>query len=225
MNARLARAVLFDLDGTLVDTAPDLAVAANAIRSQHGLAAMPTEVLRSAASRGSRAMLGLALPHLDAAAREACVAPFLDAYARAIAVASRLFPGMEAVLVALEADGAAWGVVTNKPYHLARALLDALDLSGRCSILVGGDTLPQRKPEPQPLWLACDHLGIGADHAIYVGDDARDIEAARAAGLRSVAAAWGYRDVSECIEQWGADAIAVQPSDLLVRGLLRRHDV
>lgn len=224
MTPRIARAVLFDLDGTLVDTAPDLAAAANLMRARHTLEPLQVEALRPAASRGSRAILALALPQLDDAAREAQVAPFLAAYAAAIAVHSHLFLGMEAVLDAIEGDGAAWGVVTNKPYHLARALVDALDLGARCSVLVGGDTLPQRKPDPQPLWLACDQLGVAAANAIYVGDDARDIQAARAAGMPCIAADWGYRDAAERIEDWGADAIAAQPGDLLRRDLLRRRD-
>jgi 2-phosphoglycolate phosphatase len=224
MSARIARAVLFDLDGTLVDTAPDLCAAANVIRSQHGLQPMPVDALRSAASRGSRAMLALAMPQLDEAAREALVAPFLASYAGAIATHSCLFDGMDTVLAAIEADGAAWGIVTNKPFYLARALVDALGLGSRCSVLIGGDTLPQRKPEPQPLWLACDQLGVSVLHAIYVGDDARDIEAARAAGMPSIAADWGYRDASEHIEHWGADAVAQSPRDLLSRNLLRLAD-
>jgi N-acetyl-D-muramate 6-phosphate phosphatase len=217
---RIARAVLFDLDGTLVDTAPDLAAAANAMRARAGLDALPLEQLRPAVSRGSRALLAIALPHLDAATRETWVDPFLAQYAQAIAIHSRLFDGMAEVLNAIEHDGACWGIVTNKPAGLARALVAALGLAPRCAVLVGGDTLPVRKPDPQPLHLACDELGVATPHAVYVGDDARDVEAARAAGMRSVVAAWGYRDGEERIEQWGADLIALQPRDLLRAGAL-----
>jgi 2-phosphoglycolate phosphatase len=225
MRPRIARAVLFDLDGTLVDTAPDLHRAGEMMRARAGLPPLALDAFRPAVSRGSRAMLAVALPHLDAESREAWVAPFLAAYADAIAVESRLFPGMHDVLAALEADGACWGIVTNKPEGLARALVQGLGLGARCAVLVGGDTLPQRKPDPQPLWFACDQLGVDARHAVYVGDDARDIEAARAAGMRSVAAAWGYRDPGERIEDWGADLVLDQPAALLEPGALRAADI
>jgi 2-phosphoglycolate phosphatase len=220
MSGRIARAVLFDLDGTLVDTAPDLCAAANAMRARAGLAPMALEELRPAVSRGSRAMLALALPQFDAAAREAWVAPFLESYGAAVAVHSRLFEGMHEVLAAIERDGASWGIVTNKPSGLARAVVRELGLEARCGVLVGGDTLPVRKPDPQPLWLACDTLGVAAAAALYVGDDARDVEAARAAGMRCVAAAWGYRDAQERIEDWGADAVLSHPRELLRPGAL-----
>jgi 2-phosphoglycolate phosphatase len=220
-RGRFARAVLFDLDGTLVDTAPDLCAAANAMRARAGLPPLALEELRPAVSRGSRAMLAIALPALDATQREAWVEPFLASYASAIAVHSRMFDGIAAVLDAIERDGACWGIVTNKPEGLARALVAALDLSTRCAVLVGGDTLPVRKPDPQPLWLACDAIGVAAAGAVYVGDDARDIEAARAAGMRSVCAAWGYRDPGERIEAWGADFIVPAPASLLAGGALR----
>jgi 2-phosphoglycolate phosphatase len=220
VSTRIARAVLFDLDGTLVDTAPDLCAAANAMRAQHVLEPLPVETLKPAASRGTRAMLALALPQLDAEAREAWVEPFLQAYAGAIAVHSRLFEGMHSVLDAIEADGATWGIVTNKPYYLARALIDTLDLGARCAVLIGGDTLAQRKPDPQPLWFACDQIGLSARSAVYVGDDQRDVQAAHAAGMRCIAAAWGYRDGKDCIEAWQADAIAMMPRDLLAPDML-----
>jgi 2-phosphoglycolate phosphatase len=215
MTRRIARAVLFDLDGTLVDTAPDLCHAANALRARAGLEPLALDLFRPSVSRGSRAMLAIALPHLDEGAREAWVTPFLDHYAGAIAIHSQLFAGMAAVLEAIERDGASWGIVTNKPEGLARALVDALGLSPRCAVLVGGDTLPQRKPDPQPLWFACDQLGIAASHAVYVGDDRRDMESARAAGLCAIAAAWGYRDAAEDPHDWGADRVALAPLDLL----------
>jgi 2-phosphoglycolate phosphatase len=220
MTGRFARAVLFDLDGTLVDTAPDLCAAANAMRARVGVGALSLEAFRPTVSRGSRAMLALAFPDMDASEREAWVVPFLQAYREAIAVHSRLFEGIDEVLAAIEADGACWGIVTNKPESLARQLLQALGLASRCAVLVGGDTLAQRKPDPQPLWFACDQLGVAAEHAVYVGDDARDVEAALAAGLRAIAAAWGYRDAGERIEHWGADAVIGRPADLLADACL-----
>jgi len=223
MNPRIARAVLFDLDGTLVDTAQDLCAAANAMRARVDLLPLPVDELRPAVSRGSRAMLSIAFPQLDAVARDLWIEPFLAQYASAIAVHSRLFDGMDEVLAAIERDGACWGIVTNKPEGLARALVEALGLASRCAVLVGGDTLPVRKPDPQPLWFACDLLGVAAFAAVYVGDDARDIEAARAAGMRSVAAAWGYRDAhieNNPIERWGADLVLSHPRELLDDGAL-----
>jgi 2-phosphoglycolate phosphatase len=224
MSRRIARAVLFDLDGTLVDTAPDLCAAANTMRARVGLSPLSVPELRPAVSRGSRAMLALALPHLDPAEREAWVGPFLESYAAAIAVHSRLFGGVDEVLDRIENDGASWGIVTNKPEGLARALVQHLGLSMRAAVLVGGDTLPQRKPDPQPLWFACDQLGVAPQHAVYVGDDARDVEAARAAGLRPIAAAWGYRDASDDINRWGADLVLEHPLDLLTSDALRLAD-
>jgi phosphoglycolate phosphatase len=229
MSARIARAVLFDLDGTLLDTAPDLCAAANAIRADLALAPISIDAFRPVVSRGSRAMLSVALPQLDAAAREGWVAPFLQRYASAIATQSGLFDGMSDVLAAIEADGACWGVVTNKPETLARALMRALKLEARCAVLVGGDTLPQRKPDPQPLWFACDQLGVDPRAAVYVGDDQRDIDAAHAAGMRALAAAWGYRDGESLIESWGADLVQQRPLDLLENDAaplrLRQRDV
>ncbi|KFN50092.1 phosphoglycolate phosphatase [Arenimonas composti] len=201
------QAVLFDLDGTLVDTAPDLCHAVNRVCADHGSPPVPLERLRPVVSKGGRAMLAAALPDVAEAAREAMIPPFLDYYAQAVKVDSVLFPGVDALLGAIEARGLRWGIVTNKPEGLARAVVDGFGWTQRCAVLVGGDTLPQRKPDPAPLRHACAQLGIAADAALYVGDDERDVLAARAAGMPVVAAAWGYRLPHEDPVSWQADRL------------------
>lgn len=220
MTTRIARAVLFDLDGTVLDTAADLCAAANAILREAGRAPLAVDTLRPAVSRGSRAMLAIAFPELDAPSRERLVPRFLAAYANDIASHSHLFDGMETVLRAIEASGACWGIVTNKPEYLAVALIDALGLKSRCAVLIGGDTLPVRKPDPLPLREACARLGLAVRDAIYVGDDQRDVQAANAAPMKSIAAGWGYRDAEDRIDTWGADLVLHAPSDLLREGVL-----
>lgn len=199
------QAVLFDLDGTLVDTAPDLRHAVNRVLADHGRPPVAMEALRAVVSKGGRAMLATALPDLDEATREAMIPPFLAYYGDAVKVDSVLFPGIAALLDAIEARGLRWGIVTNKPEGLARAVVAGFGWEGRCAVLVGGDTLPQRKPDPAPLLHACAALGIAAADALYVGDDERDILAARAAGMPVVAAAWGYRLPHEDPAAWRAD--------------------
>jgi phosphoglycolate phosphatase len=209
------RAVLFDLDGTLVDTAPDLCNAINRVLADLGRPAVPLARLREVVSKGGRAMLAVALPDLDEAAREPLLAPFLAYYADALAVDSVLFDGVEALLAALEARGITWGLVTNKPEALAVGVVAGFGWTTRCAVLVGGDTLPRRKPDPAPLRYACERLGIAPSDALYVGDDERDVQAARAAGMPSVAALWGYRLPAEDPLAWGADHAAVCAGDLL----------
>lgn len=210
----LAPLVLFDLDGTLVDTAPDLHAALNTLLAGQGRASVDAVAFRATVSRGGSAMLALAFPELDTEARLAMLPPFLALYEQSIALHSSLFAGMDRVLARIEQDGR-WGVVTNKPERLARRLLDEMALSPRCAVLIGGDTLPTRKPDPAPLLEACQRLGADPASAVYVGDDRRDIEAARAAGMRSVGAAWGYFAADEQLADWGADSIADSPLQLL----------
>ena len=209
------RAVLFDLDGTLLDSAPDMLETANQLRDAQGLAPMTLAQIRPHVSRGSRAMLAAALPHLQGTDREAMVPLFLEIYLQQLGRHSVLFADIDAMLVALEADGAAWGIVTNKPEYLAREILPQLGWENRCSVLIGGDTLAERKPHPLPLLVAAERMGFAVRDCVYVGDDERDIQAARAAGMPSIAALWGYRQDHEDPAQWGADAILQLPSDLL----------
>lgn len=198
------RAVLFDLDGTLADTAPDLIAAVNRVLIEEARSPLPDHALRPLVSKGGRALLSRAFPDLDEEAREPLLPRFLAAYAEALAVHTRPFDGIEPLLAHIEARGWPWGIVTNKPEGLAVGVVAGLGWSTRSKALVGGDTLPVKKPAPEPLWLAASHLGVAPAACLYVGDDARDIEAARAAGMPSASALWGYREAHEDPRSWGA---------------------
>lgn len=213
--AKTPAAVLFDLDGTLVDSAPDLAAAANRVLADHQRAPVDYARLRSVVSKGGRAMLAVCFPDLDDPAREALLPVFLRYYGERLADQSRLFDGVEALLAALEARGLRWGIVTNKPEALARGVVAGFGWQARCAVLVGGDTLPTRKPDPAPLLLACRQLEVAPGDAIYVGDDLRDVQAARAAGMPSVAALWGYREDGDDPLRWQADHVAAHASAVL----------
>lgn len=207
--------VLFDLDGTLVDTAPDLAAAANRQRGVHGLAPLPLAQLRPMASHGSRGMIGVALgsvpgdPGFDSLREE-----FLAFYAAALCVHSRLFDGMAPLLDDLDARGVRWGIVTNKPARYTDPLVQQLGLSQRAACVVSGDTTAHAKPHPGPLHHALQLARTAAQHAIYVGDDQRDIQAGRAAGLRTIAVGYGYLGDGAPPQAWGADAVVETPAEL-----------
>ena len=216
----IAPLILFDLDGTLVDSAVDLLNALNVILAREGRPALTLPQLRPVVSKGGRAMLGVGFPELDAAQREAFLQPFLDVYADAVARHSTPFDGVEEVLGTIEAGGSRWGIVTNKPAYLAEGVVDTMGWRRRCAVLLGGDSLPRKKPEPDQLLHACAVLQVSPARCVYVGDDERDIVAARNAGMASVAALWGYRLDSEDPLAWGADRRADAPRDLLRPGLL-----
>jgi phosphoglycolate phosphatase len=207
-------AVFFDLDGTLVDSAPDLVVALQRLRAELGEGDADLTAAGRLVSKGGRAMLRAGFPGAGEARIEQLLPRFLDLYAEAIATHTRTYPGIDDVLATLEARAIHWGVVTNKPGWLARSLLSALRLDLRCIALVSGDCLPQRKPDPAPLLHACALAHVDAAASVYVGDDARDIETGKRAGTRTVAAAWGYVD-GEDLSSWGADRIVARPRDLL----------
>lgn len=213
--------VLFDLDGTLVDTAPDLMAAVNALLAEEGRPSVSLDGFRRVVSRGGLAMLAHAYPDLDEARRAALLPVFLERYALAPTRLSRPFDGIETTLAAIEAAGARWGIVTNKPGHLADLVLTGLRWTERCAVLVAGDTLPVKKPDPAPLWHACECLTARVADSVYVGDDARDVQAARAAGMRAVAALWGYRAEHDDPRDWGGDCLVEQPAHLLRPGVLR----
>ena len=207
------RAVLFDLDGTLVDTAPDLGYALNLQRGRHGLPPLADAVIRPQASHGARGLLGVGFdlhpddPHYGIMREE-----FLQIYSENICRRSLPFPGILELLDALEAKNLAWGVVTNKPARFTEPLLSILDLAERASCIVSGDTCPQCKPHPAPMLVAAELCETEPAQCLYVGDAARDIEAANAAGMPALAAAWGYFDSSDRPETWGAHAIIHAPS-------------
>jgi phosphoglycolate phosphatase len=218
--SEIAPLVLFDLDGTLVDSAVDLLNAINLLAAREGHAPTTLARLRPVVSKGARAMLAIAFPDFDEARREALRQPFLDVYEQAVSAHSTPFDGVEDVLAAVEAAGARWGIVSNKPHYLCVGVVRAMGWESRSAVLLGGDSLPQRKPDPEPLWHACATLGVEPAQAVYVGDDERDIEAARRAGMKSVAALWGYRLEHEDPYSWAADAAVEAPRDLLLPGLL-----
>jgi len=207
--------VLFDLDGTLVDSAPDLAVAANRVLADHGRPPVAYARLRQVVSKGGRAMLAVSFPDFSEAQREPLLPVFLRYYGQALAQESTLFDGVEELLAALDARGVRWGIVTNKPEGLARGVVEGFGWRQRCAVLVGGDTLPTRKPDPAPLLHACSALGVAPGDALYVGDDLRDVQAARAAAMPCVAALWGYREDGDDPLRWQADHVAAHASEVL----------
>ena len=207
-------AVLFDLDGTLADTAADLCAAANGMREDAGLAALPLALFRPWVSRGGRAMIEVAFADRDEAQRAAMLEEFLRRYAADCSRHTRLFPGMPELLDALERAGIPWGIVTNKPFHLAEPVVAGLGLAGRCAVLLGGDSLPRKKPDPLQLVTACRQLGVEPSTALYVGDDLRDVQAAQACAMPCIAAGWGYIPPDQDPADWGADLLLMKPGDL-----------
>ena len=206
-DPRLAQAVLFDLDGTLADSAPDLVAALATLCKEIGHAAPDPQVVSRVVSAGGRAILRSGLPGFDESRIEELLPRYLDLYAQRGNAATALYAGIEPVLAGLEARGIAWGVVTNKVGWLAAPMLDHLGLGTRCAALVAGDTLARRKPDPDPVLHACALLKVDPARTLFVGDDLRDIEAGRAAGTATVAAAWGYLNGGDP-HAWGADQVA-----------------
>lgn len=208
------KAILFDLDGTLADTAPDLAAAVNLMRTQRQLAPAPFSLLRPFASAGARGLLGAGLSITpDDQEYDAMRLEFLSNYERALAVHSVLFNGIQALLQELEAIDLPWGIVTNKAERFTLQLLPQIGLSN-AACAISGDTTAHAKPHPEPLLEAARRLDIDPSHCWYVGDDLRDIQAAQAAGMASIAAAWGYCGATEPTH-WKADAILDTPQELL----------
>jgi phosphoglycolate phosphatase len=208
------RAVLFDLDGTLADTAPDLAAAVNWLRTERGLEPTPYAVLRPTASAGARGMIGAAfgLQPGDDGYEELRLAWF-DRYQSAMAVHSSLFGGVTDLLDGIGAAGMKWGIVTNKPARFTDPLIPQIGLS-HAGCVVSGDTTGFSKPHPAPLLEGARRLGLAPEHCWYVGDDQRDVEAGRAAGMVTVACAWGYCGQIDPAT-WGADYLLDTPTDLL----------
>jgi 2-phosphoglycolate phosphatase len=210
-------AVLFDLDGTLVDSAADLAGAANELRQAHGLQALPFELLRPMVGSGARGMLNAAFGiGPDDPRFEAMRADFLGRYEARILRETRVFARMEPVLAALQLRGLPWGIVTNKIERFSVPLVEGLGLLPRCAVLISGDSTAYAKPHPQPLLEAARRLELAPQRCIYVGDDRRDIEAGRGARMPTLAAAWGYLGRDESVHDWRADAVLANPEELLI---------
>ena len=212
---RFPDVALFDLDGTLLDSAPDMVATVNRMLASRGRAPMALEALRPHVSKGARAMSGAAFPELSIAERDGLVPEFLAVYAEELGKHGMPFDGIEPMLRALEDAGGRWGIVTNKPEYLARDLMPLLGWESRCAVLIGGDTLAQRKPHPLPLQEAARRLGVDIAQCVYVGDDERDIQSARAAGMASIAALWGYRLDEDAPSAWQAEVMLEQAVDLL----------
>lgn len=210
------RAVLFDLDGTLLDSAPDLAAAANVVRRNAGMDDLPLAQYRPFVGTGARGMLRIALglqpdmPEFDSKREE-----FFQAYEGLLMQHSGLFAGVPQLVQALEQQGYPWGVVTNKSERFTLPIAQQEATLGRAAVVVCGDTTPHSKPHPAPLLHACELLGVLPEHAIYVGDDERDMQAARAAGMRGVAADYGYLGGVSSTAAWNPDAAIKNPLELL----------
>lgn len=212
----MPEAVLFDLDGTLADTAPDLGGALNQLLLEQGRAPLGMDQLRPYVSSGARGMIGAGLGitpadpgYLELQQR------FLAIYQEALCVGTRLFEGMAEHLDQLEAQGIPWGIVTNKSQRFAIPLMEGLGLRQRSACIVCGDSAQRAKPHGHPMQLASAVIGIAAADCIYVGDDERDVISGRVAGMTTIVAAWGYLEAGKPPASWGADAIADSPQDIL----------
>ena len=209
-------AVLFDLDGTIADTAPDLGYALNQQRQARGLPALPIAEVRSHASSGARGLLKIGFDMTpDDSGYEAMRDEFLDIYEENLARSSDLFPGVASLLAQIEQRGMAWGIVTNKAERFTFPLLRALGLLERSGAVICGDTTPHPKPHPAPLFAAADKMGVAATNCLYVGDDERDVQAGQAAGMLVIVARYGYLGNGKPPESWGADGYIDSPMELL----------
>ncbi|MCP4637734.1 MAG: HAD-IA family hydrolase [Methyloversatilis sp.] len=216
MSEARIRGVLFDLDGTLADTAPDLGGALNRLRVEQGLSELPAETLRPHTSAGARGLIGAGFGITPDDPRYAALAErFLTLYESALCVDTRLFDGMGEVLTRLEQAGIPWGVVTNKAARFTVPLMRELGLHERASSIVSGDSVPVPKPDPAGLRLAASEMDVDVASCLYVGDDERDILAARAASMPSVTAAFGYLGCARHHSEWGADHTIHHPLELL----------
>ena len=209
-------AVLWDLDGTLVDTAPDLVGVLNTLLATRGLPPVPFAVARNEVSNGALGLIRLGLGSQGSAEEtEVLRQEFLDAYTQQICIRSQVFKGLEDILTTLDKQGTGWGIVTNKPHAMTQPLLKALGLLHRSGCVVSGDRLPQRKPDPAPLRLGAQELGVPPERCVYVGDAPRDIDAGRAAGMATIAASYGYIRSNHDPHSWGASLVIRRPTELL----------
>jgi phosphoglycolate phosphatase len=210
------RAVLFDLDGTLIDSAPDLGAAADQMRVARGLPSLPLDHYRPMAGAGARGMLGVAFGITpDEAGFAELREEFFRNYEQRMTQATFAFDGVPQLLDQLRARGFAWGVVTNKSMRFTGPLTQAMPLFATAGAVVGGDSTPHAKPHPEPLLEAARRLGLPPQQCIYVGDDERDIVAGRAAGMPTVAATYGYLGGTPEVDRWSPDALIARPMDLL----------
>jgi phosphoglycolate phosphatase len=209
------RAILFDLDGTLLDTAPDMVGALNALRREHGLAPLPYEEVRPAVSHGAARVVKIGFPDAAAQSAAALQRRFLEIYRGALSQGTRLFPGMEQVLYTLARRRLKAGIITNKPAWLTLPLLDEMGLRARFDCVVSGDTVAERKPHPLPLLHAAKLADVSPGECVYVGDAERDVQAAHAAGMPALVANYGYLREGEDSSAWTGDGYLDQALDLL----------
>jgi N-acetyl-D-muramate 6-phosphate phosphatase len=210
------QAVLFDLDGTLVDTAPDLGYALNLQRARHGLEFLPDAAIRPYASHGSRGLLEIGFGLLPTDANfEAMRSEYLDLYTQVMTRQPMLFDGMADALEGIEQRGLRWGIVTNKPRRFTMPMVTHMGLDVRAGAVISGDDAPQPKPSPQTLLLACERMQIDPQTVLYIGDAERDIQAGKAAGMKTLVALFGYLSNTDQPQAWGADGCIQQPQDLL----------
>ncbi len=209
-------AVLFDLDGTFADTAPDLAAALNHTRATRGLPPLPLETIRPQASNGSRGLLRLGFGiEPDAPDYNELRDIFLEHYERNICAHTRMFPGMAELVNELERRGIKWCIVTNKPHRYTLPLMQALGMASRASCLISGDTCAHAKPHPEPLLKACEIMGATPAQTLYLGDDLRDMQAANAAAMPGIIASYGYVGPDASIANWNAKGSVDTPAELL----------
>jgi len=198
--------VFFDLDGTLIDTAPDMGAALNALLAEEDRPPLTLETMRPIVSHGSKALVKMGFgANLDADSEATLIKRFLRCYGQCVADNSALFAGMDELLLKLEAAGTPWGIVTNKPLQFAIPLMEQLRLKDRCASLVCSNSMAKRKPDPDPIYLACQRTASKPESSLYVGDAERDIEAGNAAGMTTVVVNWGYFGADENTTDWGAD--------------------
>jgi phosphoglycolate phosphatase len=215
-------AILFDLDGTLIDTAPDMGAALNNLLIEEGLAPIPLEIIRPYVSQGALVLTRLGFSEQVAESEiEPLRLRYLDHYRAIVADDSVLFDCFEVVLDSLEERNIPWGIVTNKPQWLTTPLLEQMGLHKRAAVVICGDTLEKRKPHPLPLIIAAETIGIACKNCVYVGDDPRDIEAGRAAKMKTLIAAYGYISKDTSLDEWQAEGIIESPLDLLTHPLVK----
>ncbi len=216
------QAVLFDLDGTLIDTAPDFAVVVNQLLERHGKAELPYNAIRNTVSQGARALvtLGFELQEGDEGF-DALKQELLDLYGQHLSVETSLFPGIHELLLWLESRNIPWGIVTNKPRQYAEPILADLLINERCSAMVCPDDVTLTKPDPEPMLLACEQIGCEAQQTIYIGDHRRDIDAGRNARMKTVAVNYGYIEADDPAENWQADFYVDHADE--IQALLTQH--
>ena len=207
-------AILFDLDGTLVDTAPDMVATLNNMQKDRGIEQLPYDLARSHVSKGALGLLRLAFPEADDSLLKELNQEFLDRYESAVCVDSTVFPVLGELLDELDATGRPWGIVTNKPKRMTEPLLESLGIGSRAACSISGDTIPQRKPDPAPLLLASRQIGVPSEKTVYIGDSVGDINAGRAAGMFTIAATYGYIPAEDDPQCWEADLVAADTEEL-----------